>query len=99
MAGLDQNEKVRMSMIFATDESKFASNTMQALIQDGGMDPVVKTGMQDMAHMMRECSTFLADDLVIDADVFTVNHNVETMTFETIPVGVVDEFTSLVKQE
>ena len=99
MSGLDQDEKVRMSMIFATDESKFASNTMQALIQDGGMDPIVKTGMQDMAHMMRKCTTFLADDLAIDADAFAVNQDIESMTFETIPDDVVDKFTSLVKQE
>lgn len=98
MAGLNQGEKERMSMIFATDASKIASNTMQALVQDSGMDPVAKTSMQDMAHMMRECTTFLADDLAIDADIFAVNHDVETMTFETIPADVAAKFTDLVKE-
>lgn len=98
MAGLNQGEKERMSMIFATDASKIASNTMQALVQDSGMDPVAKTSMQDMAHMMRECTTFLADDLAIDADVFAVNHDVESMTFETIPADVAAKFTDLVKE-
>jgi len=98
MAGLNQGEKERMSMIFATDASKIASNTMQALVQDSGMDPVAKTSMQDMAHMMRECTTFLADDLAIDADIFAVNHDVESMTFETIPADVAAKFTDLVKE-
>ena len=98
MAGLNQGEKEHMAMIFATDASKIASNTMQALVQDSGMDPVAKTSMQDMAHMMRECTTFLADDLAIDADIFAVNHDVESMTFETIPADVAAKFTDLVKE-
>ena len=97
MAGLNQNEKVRMTMIFATEEAKIASNTMQTLEQDGGMDPAVKWDLQDMTYLMRSCTSFLADDLSLDADAFAVNQIIETMKIDTLPDDVVNKFSGLLQ--
>lgn len=97
MAGLNQNEKVRMTMIFATEEAKIASNIMQTLEQDGGMDPAVKWDLQDMTYLMRSCTSFLADDLALDADAFAVNQIIENMKIDSLPDDVVNKFTGLLQ--
>ena len=97
VAGLNHEEKERMSMIFSTEQSKIASNIMQTLDQDGGMDPAVKWDLQDMVYLMRECTAFLADDLAIDADTFASNHIIETMKLDTLSDDVVDRFTRLLQ--
>lgn len=97
MEGLDRTEKEYLTMVFSTDPAKIASNVMQTLVQDGSMDPLVKTDMQDTAYMMRECTSFLADDIGFDADALAVNHVIETMKFETLPANVAAQFTDIVK--
>ena len=97
VAGLNEDEKVRMTMIFATDEAKIASNTMQTLEQDGSMDPAVKWDLQDMTYLMRSCTSFLADDLSLDADAFAVNEIIEDMTFDTLPADVAAKFADLLQ--
>jgi hypothetical protein len=97
MAGLDAGERDRMVAVFGTQEAMKASNIMQALVQDGGMDQNVKTDLQETAQMMRQCSTYIAESIAFDPDDLAVNLTDDAITFETIPDDVAARYTALVQ--
>ena len=95
MSGLDADARDRMVLVFGTQEAMKASNIMQALIQDGGMDQNVKTDLQETAQMMRQCSTYIAESISFDPDALAVNLTDDAITFETIPDDVAARYTAL----
>ena len=97
MSGLDAAGRDRMVMTFGTQEAMKASNVMQALVQDGGMDQNVKTDLQEAAQMMRQCSTYIAESISFDPDALAVNLTDDAITFETIPDDVATQYTALVQ--
>ena len=98
MSMLDGDVKMRMVAVFATKAASQASNIMQQLVTaSSGMSQIEITDMQETVQMMRKCSTFIADDLGVDADAFAVNIVDEEMTADSIPDGVAAQFSALMK--
>ena len=98
MSRLDAKDKERMLMMFASKAAGSASNIMQTLVTGGAdlsQDEI--SDLQEAVQMMRKCSTFIADDLSLDADVFAVNEVDDEMTAESIPDEIKAQFAGLVK--
>ena len=98
MSRLDAKDKERMVMMFASKAAGNASNIMQTLVTGGtdlSQDEI--SDLQEAVQMMRKCSTFIADDLSLDADTFAVNEVDEEMTAESIPDEIKAQFAGLVK--
>ena len=97
MSRLDDAAKERMVKTFASDAAGIASNTMQTLISGGtDLTPMENDDLQDAAQMMRKCSTFIADDLSLDAEAFAVNVVRENMTLADIPAEVADQYAGFI---
>ena len=97
MSRLDAAAKERMVKTFASDAAGVASNTMQTLISGGtDLTPVENDDLQDSAQMMRKCSTFIADDLSLDAEAFAVNEVKDNMKLADIPAEVADQYAGFI---
>jgi hypothetical protein len=98
MSRLEGGDKERMFMVFGTKAAGNASNFMQtAITADSGLPQAVKESMQDAVQMMRQCSTFVAEDFQYDADNLAVNEIDETITVETLPENVANQFVGLIR--
>ena len=99
MSRLNDADKERVLMMFASKAAGNASNIMQTLVTGGAdlsQDEI--SDLQEAVQMMRKCSTFIADDLSLDADTFAVNEVDEEMMSESIPDDVKAQFAGLVKE-
>ena len=98
MSRLDADAKVRMVMTFSSKAAGDASNIMQTLVTGSpDLTPAEVSDLQETTQMMRKCSTFIADDLSLDADVFALNEIDEKITAESIPDDVKAQFAGLMK--
>jgi len=89
---------VRMVMTFSSKAAGDASNIMQTLVTGSpDLTPAEVSDLQETTQMMRKCSTFIADDLSLDADVFALNEIDEKITAESIPDDVKAQFAGLMK--
>ena len=98
MSRLNDADKERVLMMFASKAAGNASNIMQTLVTGGAdlsQDEI--SDLQEAVQMMRKCSTFIADDLSLDADTFAVNEVDEEMTAESISDEIKAQFAGLVK--
>ena len=98
MSRLNSEDKDRMVTVFASKAAGNASNIMQTLVTGGtDLSQEENSDLQEAVQMMRKCSTFIADDLSLDADAFAVNEVDDGMTAESIPDDVKSKFAGLVK--
>ncbi len=94
---LDAAAKERLVMTFSSQAAGKASNTMQTLVTGGtDLTPVEITDLQDAAQMMRKCSTFIADDLSLDAETFALNEVDDNMTLANISDEVAAQYAGLI---
>ena len=100
MSRLNNSDKERMVVTFASRAAGDASNIMQVLVTADDVDLSQKdvSNVQEAVNMMRTSATFIAEAFSIDPDAFAVNELDENITAKSIPDNVKNQFADLAKE-